>query len=46
MDIEIEVILETLNISFIITWVLNHTKGSILLAILLHSIVDAFASKS
>ena len=40
------VILETVCVSFLITWVLNYTGGSILMAILLHSGVDAFASQS
>jgi len=39
-----EFILLTTASSIIITWVLNHTQGSILMAILLHSTFDAFCS--
>jgi membrane protease YdiL (CAAX protease family) len=41
-----EFIFLTMASSIIITWVLNHTQGSILIAILLHATFDAFCSVS
>ena len=39
-----EFILSTLSIAIVITWVFNHTRGSLLIAILLHATIDAVAS--
>ena len=37
-------ILTTIGTAIIITWVFNHTRGSLLLAILIHASLDAFGS--
>ena len=39
-----EFILSALSIAIVITWVFNHTRGSLLIAILLHANVDAVGS--
>lgn len=39
-----EFILGTVGIAIIISWVFNHTQGSLLIAILMHATVDAFTS--
>jgi membrane protease YdiL (CAAX protease family) len=39
-----EFILGTVSIAIIISWVFNHTRGSLLIAILIHATVDAFTS--
>jgi membrane protease YdiL (CAAX protease family) len=39
-----EFILAATSIAIVITWVFNHTRGSLLMAILLHATVDAFTS--
>ena len=37
-----EFFLETISFSIVITWVFNHTRGSLFMAILLHASLDAF----
>ncbi len=37
-----EFVLETISLSIVITWVFNHTRQSLFMAILLHACVDAF----
>ena len=39
-----EFILSFIGTAIVITWVFNHTRGSLLIAILLHSTIDAFSS--
>jgi uncharacterized protein len=39
-----EFILGTMSLAIVITWVFNHTQGSLLVAILLHATIDAFGS--
>ncbi|HEY0754159.1 MAG TPA: CPBP family intramembrane glutamic endopeptidase [Ktedonobacteraceae bacterium] len=39
-----EFLLSTILIAIVITWVFNHTRGSLLIAILLHATLDAFSS--
>lgn len=37
-------ILSVVGTAIVITWVFNHTRGSLLIAILLHATIDAFSS--
>ncbi len=37
-------LLKTIGTALMITWVFNHTRGSLLLAILLHASIDAFGT--
>lgn len=37
-------LLKTIGTAIMITWMFNHTRGSLLLAILLHASIDAFGS--
>jgi hypothetical protein len=39
-----EFILGTVSIAVVISWVFNHTRGSLLIAILMHATVDASGS--
>jgi membrane protease YdiL (CAAX protease family) len=39
-----EFILGTVSITILFSWVFNHTRGSLLIAILMHATVDAFTS--
>jgi CAAX protease family protein len=39
-----EFVLGTMSLAIVITWVFNHTQGSLLLAILLHAALDTFGS--
>jgi membrane protease YdiL (CAAX protease family) len=39
-------IIGNLGLTILITWVFNHTRGSLLIAILLHAMLDTFASTS
>ena len=39
-----EFILAAISLAIVITWVFNHTRGSLLMTILVHATVDAFGS--
>jgi membrane protease YdiL (CAAX protease family) len=39
-----EFILSTVSVAIMFSWVFNHTRGSLLIAILLHATIDAFTS--
>jgi membrane protease YdiL (CAAX protease family) len=39
-----EAIIGNIGLTIVITWVFNHTRGSLLIAILLHATIDAFGA--